>query len=158
MEENMPLYIYVSWVPIEQWPQGFWMHRNVLANSIFRLWSERQPGLEIKKPTIWFFLLLDHFFPLQWQLSYKDHCGIPACYYRYLWTMWKHVYLCDLVRARTKSKNMQKPVNDVESKPKRPTQSEMPPPKMQFFVMLFMFVASQTNLSCIFLSKTSQSK
>lgn len=133
------------------------MHRNVLANSIFRLWSERQPGLEIKKPTIWFVLLLDHFFlyndnylirtTVAFQPVIIDICG-PR----------ENVYLCDLVSARTKSKNMQKPVNDVESKPKRPTQSEMPPQKMHFFVMLLMFVASQTNLSYIFLSKTSQSK
>lgn len=38
------------------------MHQNVLANIIFKLWSERQPGLEIKKPTIWFFLFLEHIF------------------------------------------------------------------------------------------------
>lgn len=39
------------------------MHQNVKANIIFRLWSERQPGLENKKPTIWsIFLFLEQIF------------------------------------------------------------------------------------------------
>lgn len=108
------------------------MHQNVLANIIFRLWSERQPDLEIKKPTIGFFLFLEQVF------LYNDNYPImtTVAFYPIIINICgpsKNMCICvTLLGHAGEKKNMQKPVNDVESKPKRPTKYEMPKKKCSF--------------------------
>lgn len=120
------------------------------------LWSERQPGLEIKKPTIRCFLFLEQIFlhndnyPMRTTVAF-DPIIINIC------EPSKNMCICVTSLGHAGKIHAKKPMND-ESKPKRPKKSEMPKKKCSFFVILLMFVPSQTNLSCIFLSITSQSK